>query len=211
MDGQPSQRRYESVRRVEQAQRTRADIAAAAGRLFVSRGWAGTTIRDVAREAGVAVPTVYAAYRSKAGLVWALADAADLAADLPAMLDEIERSARPRQQLAAMAAFDRRLFERAGDLIALVREAGRTEPELAGLYRQARTRADQTRVQVFSSWPGGTLRGDLDVAAAVDVYAGLCSIDVYTTLTAERSWPPERVERWWAGVLARELLANPDR
>lgn len=198
-------RRYDSLRRLEQAQRTRADIAEAARRLFVAQGWAATTVRDVAREAGVSVPTVYAAYQNKTGLVRALADAADLAADLPRMLDELEGTTAPERQLAAMAGYDRRLFERAGDLITLVREAGRTEPELADLYRRARQEADGTRVRVFSSWPEGTLRRDLPTA--VDIYAGLCNVDVYTTFTVERAWPPEKVERWWAEALAHELLA----
>ncbi|WP_410640356.1 helix-turn-helix domain-containing protein [Amycolatopsis sp. lyj-346] len=198
------ERRYDSLRRLEQAQRTRADIAEAARRLFVAQGWAATTVRDVAREAGVSVPTVYAAYRNKTGLVRALADAADLTADLPRLLGELEATSAPAAQLAAMAAFDRRLFERAGDLIALVREAGRTEPELAAVYREARKTADQTRVQVFTSWPEGTLRPDLPTA--VDSYAGLCNIDVYTTFTVERGWSPAQVERWWAEVLVRTLL-----
>jgi AcrR family transcriptional regulator len=200
-------RRYDSLRRQAQAHRTRAEIAGAARRLFVSRGWAATTVRDVAREAGVSVPTVYAAYQNKTGLVWALADAADLSADLPRMLDELEATADPRRQLAAMTAYDRRLFERAGDLIALVREAGRTEPDLADLYRRARAQADQTRVQTFSSWPEGTLRPGLDVATAVDIYGALCNIDVYVVLTDERAWSPDRVEQWWAQALARELLS----
>ncbi|MBY8853491.1 hypothetical protein K7G98_36770, partial [Saccharothrix sp. MB29] len=80
--------------------------------------------------AGVSVPTVYAAYGDKAGLVRAVADAADLSADAAGMVDALEASASPEGQLAAMAAYDRRLFERSGDVIALVREAGRAEPEL---------------------------------------------------------------------------------
>ncbi|MBE1582219.1 hypothetical protein H4W80_000477 [Nonomuraea angiospora] len=39
-----------------------------------------------------------------------------------------------------------------------------------------------------------------------DIYAGLCNIDVYTTLTTERGWSPDRVEQWWGDILARELL-----
>lgn len=206
MEARPERRRYDSLRRLTQAQQTRADIADAARRLFVSHGWAGTTVRDVAREAGVSVPTVYAAYQNKTGLVRALVDAADLSADLPKMLDELEASG-PEAQLAAMAAYDRRLFERSGDLIALVREAGRAEPELATCYHQARRQADQTRVQVFGSWPPGTLRPGLDTPTAVDVYAALCNIDGYTTLTIERGWPPDRVEHWWGAALARELLS----
>jgi TetR/AcrR family transcriptional regulator, regulator of cefoperazone and chloramphenicol sensitivity len=208
MAEQAGRRQYDSLRRQAQAHQTRAEIADAARRLFVSQGWSATTVRDVAREAGVSVPTVYAAYQNKTGLVRALADAADLSADLPRMLDELEATADPGRHLAAMAAYDRRLFERAGDLIALVREAGRTEPDLAGLYGHARRQADDTRVQVFSSWPDGTLRDGLDVPTAVDVYAALCNIDVYATLTRERDWPAERVERWWGAALARELLSR---
>ena len=198
-------RRYDSVRRTVQAQETRAEIARAARRLFVTRGWAATTVRDVAREAGVSVPTVYAAYGSKTGLARALADSADLSADGPRLVAELEATTEPSRQLAAMASYDRRLFEQAGEIIALAREAGRTEPELADTYREARRRADETRLAVFSSWPPGVLRHEV-LQMAVDVYAAICNIDVYTTLTAERGWSPERVEQWWGAVLARELL-----
>jgi TetR/AcrR family transcriptional regulator, regulator of cefoperazone and chloramphenicol sensitivity len=196
-----SKRRYESMRRATQAQQTRSDIAHAAHRLFVKKGWSATTVRAVAEEAGVSVPTVYAAYGGKTGLAQALVDAAALTADRARQLEELESAEDPAGQLAAMAAFDRRLFERAGDVITLVREAG---GDLAELYANARREADEVRRQVFESWPAGTLR--TDVPTAIDVYAALCTIDVYTTLTTERGWPPDRVEQWWQDVLARELL-----
>ncbi|MEV0732496.1 TetR family transcriptional regulator [Polymorphospora sp. NPDC050346] len=208
MEAPPGRRRYDSLRRTAQALETRADVARAARRLFVEQGWAATTVRDVAREAGVSVPTVYAVYGNKAGLTRALADAADLSADVPLQLAELEAAEKdPRRQLAAMVGFDRRLYERAGDVITLLREAGRTEPELAALYRDGRTRADETRVSVFSSWPPGVLRPDLDVPTATDIYAGMCNIDVYATLTTERGWTPDQVERWWREALVRELLS----
>lgn len=202
----PPRRRYDSLRRTLQAQATSTEIAHAARRLFVEHGWAATTVRDVAREAGVSVPTVYSAYGNKTGLIQAIVDAADLSADAPRMLDTLESATGdPRAQLAAMAAYDRRLYERAADVIALVREAGRTEPALATTYIDARHRADRTRVEVFSSWPPGTLREDLPTS--VDIYAALCTIDVYNTLITERGWSPDRVESWWTATLARELLA----
>jgi TetR/AcrR family transcriptional regulator, regulator of cefoperazone and chloramphenicol sensitivity len=200
-------RRYDSLRRDAQARQTRSDIAEAARRLFVAHGWAATTIRAVAQEAGVSVPTVYAAYGDKAGLVRALAESADLVADGLRQAAELE-TAEPAGQLAAMAAYDRRLFERAGDLIALIREAARTEPELASAYLDGRRRGDETREQVFSSWPPGVLRPGLDVPAAVDIYAAICNLDVYNTLRLERGWAPDWVEAWWGEVLARELLSS---
>ncbi|MFD8823182.1 TetR/AcrR family transcriptional regulator [Streptomyces sp. NPDC059605] len=208
MSEEQGRRRYDSLRRTTQALETRAGIARAARRLFDSRGWADTTVRDVAREAGVSVPTVYATYGNKAGLTRAVADSADLTADAPRMLAELEAAtADPERQIGAMVGYDRRLFERAGDVIVLVREAGRSEPELAAAYRDGRERGDETRIQVFSSWPDGTLRDGLDLRAAVDIYAAVCNIDVYTTLTAERGWAPDRVEEWWGQALVRELLS----
>ncbi|MFD6400218.1 TetR/AcrR family transcriptional regulator [Nocardia sp. NPDC060249] len=206
MATEPPRRRYDSLRRTLQAQATSTEIAQAARRLFVEQGWAATTVRDVAREAGVSVPTVYSAYGNKTGLVQAIVDAADLSADAPRMLDSLEAAAgEPRVQLAAMAGYDRRLYERAADVIALIREAGRTEPALATTYIDARHRADRTRIEVFTAWPPGTLRENL--ATSVDIYAALCTIDVYTTLITERGWSPDRVESWWATTLAREILA----
>ncbi|MEU4316503.1 helix-turn-helix domain-containing protein [Nocardia sp. NPDC024068] len=209
MDGEPIRRRYESLHRTAQAQETGARIARCARELFVTRGWAATTVREVAGAAGVSVPTVYAVYGNKAGLTRALADAADLSGDLPRMLAELEAAAGPAAQLAAMAGYDRRLFEGAGDVITLLRDAGRTEPELAQEYRDGRRRADGTRVEVFGGWPDGVLRPGLAAADAVDIYAALCNIDVFTVLIDERGWSPDRVEQWWCAILARELLADP--
>ena len=62
-------RRYRSTRREEQTAQTRRDIIAAAGVLFRERGYAGTSMPEIAAEAGVAVETIYRAFGSKAGLL----------------------------------------------------------------------------------------------------------------------------------------------
>ncbi|MFI6165648.1 TetR/AcrR family transcriptional regulator [Nocardia sp. NPDC051052] len=209
MTEEPARRRYDSLRRTAQAQQTSADIARAARTLFVAKGWAATTVRDVAREAGVSVPTIYAAYGNKNGLTWALTDAADLSADLSRLLAELESAPEPPRQLAAMVAYDRRLFERAGEVIVLLREAGRTEPELAQAYREARARADDAHRQVLSTWPPGALRSSIDLQTALDIYAAICNIDVYTELISERGWSSEQVEKWWCTMVIRELLEIP--
>lgn len=74
------------------------------------------------------------------------------------------------------------------------------------MYRDGRRHADEVRRRVFSGWPVDTLRPQLDVGTAVDIYAALCNIDVYTTFTEERGWAADRIERWWGEALARELL-----
>ena len=52
-------RRYDSSARREQARATRRQVLAAATALFLERGYAATTMADVAARAGVVVQTVY--------------------------------------------------------------------------------------------------------------------------------------------------------
>jgi len=62
-------RRYRSVVREEAARRTRRAIVLAAGKLFEERGYGGTSLSEVAAAAGVARPTVTAAFGSKPALL----------------------------------------------------------------------------------------------------------------------------------------------
>jgi TetR/AcrR family transcriptional regulator, regulator of cefoperazone and chloramphenicol sensitivity len=204
---QDGRRRYNSPRRREQAEATRAQIAAAARRLFAARGWAGTTVRDVAREAGVAEPTVYATYGSKAGLARALIEAVESQAEFSRSMAEV-RAAQgdPAKQLAVLVHFDRRLFERGADVIGLMRDADRAEPELHAAYQDGRNHADQLRRAIFGAWPAAVLRDGVDAGLAADYFAALCNIDVYRVLTQERGWSVDQVERWWRASLTLLLL-----
>src|ERR671914_2403555 len=62
-------RQYNSTRRQEQARETRLRIVRAAHELFVAQGYGRTTIAEIAASAGVAVETVYAAFRNKPTLL----------------------------------------------------------------------------------------------------------------------------------------------
>ena len=65
----PSRRRYNSPLRAGQAEQTRRRVLEAAYRLFVERGYAGTTIAQVAAEARVSSETIYLAFGGKRGLL----------------------------------------------------------------------------------------------------------------------------------------------
>src|SRR3954452_9730172 len=72
MAGPVKTRRYDSPRRREQAAATRRLILAAAERLFERQGYATTSMAAIAKEAGVALKTVYVAFETKSGLLRAL-------------------------------------------------------------------------------------------------------------------------------------------
>jgi AcrR family transcriptional regulator len=200
-------RRYDSPRRREQAGATRAAIAEAARHLFAERGWAATTVRDIARAARVSEPTVYNAYGGKAGLAIALVDALDSGAEAQRMMGELSAADDdPAAQLAALVGFDCRLYAHDGDVIAMMREAGRVEPDLAAAYREGRRRGRKNQRRVFSSWPASALRPGVDVDSACDSYAALCHIDSFRALTGDEGWSADRVEAWWRDALVRLIL-----
>src|SRR5690349_1961481 len=62
-------RAYYSQKRTQQAQETRQRVLTAARRLFHERGYATTSLREIARAADVAVETLYAAFGSKRDLL----------------------------------------------------------------------------------------------------------------------------------------------
>jgi hypothetical protein len=72
-----------------------------------------------------------------------------------------------------MVGTDRRLFDRGGDVIALLRDAGRSEPELRAAYDAGRAHAEEIHHGVFDTWPGEWFRTGVDAARAADTYDAL--------------------------------------
>jgi AcrR family transcriptional regulator len=201
-------RAYRSELREQQAERTRGLIAEAARARFLEGGWAGTSVRSVALEAGVSEATVYNVYGSKAGLATSLIDAAELAADVARAVTDLQQHAGvPVEQLGAFVAFDRRLYESGGDVLRVLGEGRRQHPELGAAYDEGRSRGDAQRRKVFASWPRKTWRRGVDLERALAVYAIVVSLDSYVVATAERGWTPDEVQQWWHRALVELLFA----
>jgi AcrR family transcriptional regulator len=200
-------RSYRSDLRTQQADLTRSSIAEAARATFLEHGWSGTSIRKVAEAAGVAEATVYAIYGSKAALAGSLIDSVDAGADVQRILGELEAAkGDPAAQLAAFVGFDRRLYERGGDVIRLLVEAGRHQPELAQVAADGRGRGEVNRRRVFSQWPARAWRRGIDTERAIDIYAVLVNIGTYDEAVQARGWSAEDLEAWWRASLTQLLL-----
>jgi TetR/AcrR family transcriptional regulator, regulator of cefoperazone and chloramphenicol sensitivity len=203
-------RSYDSPTRRAQAEKTRRQIADAARALFVEKGWSGTRVRDVAAAAGVSEPTVYAVYGNKAGLATALLDSLTAVVDFPRHLSELRAAeGDPVRQIAALVAIDRQLFEHGADAITVIREAGRSNPDLAPVYATGRQQGEEARRRVYGSWPEQVWRDGVSVQDALDTAAALLSVDVYLELTQTRGWSADRVQAWWADTLVHLLLQDP--
>src|SRR5262245_16544747 len=86
--GGGARRRYHSPLREQRARQTREAVLAAAARLFTTRGWAATGMRDIAREAGTATETLYSHFPSKTALLQAVIDVAVVGDEAPVALAE---------------------------------------------------------------------------------------------------------------------------
>ena len=165
-------------------------------------------MRSVAAAAGVSEATVYAVYGSKAGLVLSLIDGVDAGAAPNRLVTALRRhDGEPAAQLRALAAFDRRLFERGADVLRVMVEGQRHEPDLAAAYANGRERGETGRRALFGGWPDSVWRDGVTAPRALDIYAVLVNLPMYDVATRERGWSPTRVERYWQQLLIEQLLA----
>jgi AcrR family transcriptional regulator len=203
-------RAYSSALRQEQASRTRARVLATATRLFGERGWGATSMRDVAREAGVSVETVYAAFGAKSDLLMAALDVAVVGDDRPVPLAERPDFAalgagRRDERLAAMARLVTGIHERTAGVNLALREGARSDEALDRAMR--RRESDRWRnVKEGLS----LVLGHEAPETLVDTCWAVIDIGVYRALTDLRGWSAERYEGWLAGAVDAVIHGSTD-
>lgn len=208
-----SRRPYHSPRLQEQRSETRRAILEAALSLFVERGYAGTSMGDIATAARVSIKTVEAAFRTKARLLAALWDVSVVGDDEAVALaertwfQEMLTEPDPRRQLALHARNARRIKRGIGALTEVVRRAAQSDPEISDRWQLIQDQFLENQRMVAESLAAkGALRADLDTAAAVEIIWALNHPAVYYLVVFERGWSEERYESWLADAFIRQLL-----
>lgn len=205
-----STRKYEMGRRAETAARTRARILDAAEELFVGHGYSRTTLREVARHAGVSVQSVYQA-GSKASLMMAILERGFSGAEgavsilerpefLAIMADPDTERALDRYVEFIVAANGRII-----DLWHAAILASDSDPEIAEAVRLSESqRMDD--LHLGSGWFVGRwlLAGEC-VTEFADVLGHLTSPDTHRYFVRERGWTDERFTRWLRATIAGQL------
>lgn len=205
-------RRYDSTRRQEQAQQNRRRILQAAHDMFIGKGYGQTTISDVAASAGVAVETVYAAFRNKPTLLhraWDVAvggDDQDVLVherpDLRAVLDEPELGAR----LARLAVLNTAIMRRTARLHLAVHGAAASDPAAAAMLAEIdRQRLEAMAVHARAAATTGQLTVSEDECR--DVLWSTTDGTLWHRLVQQRGWSDERYAAWLGGLWVSLLVA----
>ncbi|MGE0600761.1 MAG: TetR/AcrR family transcriptional regulator [Dehalococcoidia bacterium] len=196
---EPTQR---SNRRQRQAEFTRQEILAAARKLFAEKGYAATTVRDIAEEAGAAVQTVYAAVGSKSELVRGLNDLVDEKAGIGAIVANAMQSDDPTTPLLVSAGIARTLFECCGDILRVVVDGAASEPDLAELLREGdrRHRAGVAGAMRRAA-ELGALKDTHDLAQATLTVAALTDISFVLMLVDRYGLSADEAERWMGDAI----------
>lgn len=208
MQEKRTRRVYDATRRRASAEARRERILESARKLFGRYGYGAASIEQIAREAGVAVPTVYAAYRSKRALLFALLDQADAQAEVGSLRRDLQAAAGDaRRQLLHLVSFSCRFFARAADIIEIARGAGSTDEDLLALWREGEERRLRGQRPLTAAWSrSGALRRGLSAAEALDILWAMTGPDHYRLFVVERKWSAARYEAWLGEILQRLLL-----
>lgn len=203
-------RRYDSTRRQAQALENRLRILRAAHDLFVTHGYGRTTISDVAGSAGVAVETVYSAFKNKATLLrraWDVTVGGDdqdvkfhERPEMRAVFDEPDLPAR----LAKLAVVNTVTMRRTAHLHLAVRGAAAGEPDAADMLVEIdRQRLEAMAVHARAAMATGQLA--VSEEECRDVLWSTTDGSLWHGLVEGRGWSDDRYAAWlarlWVSVL----------
>ncbi|MGS2618365.1 TetR/AcrR family transcriptional regulator [Micromonospora sp. LZ34] len=211
-DGKPT-RPYRSRVREESARRTRQAVVAAATELFVARGYAATSLADVAAAAGVARPTVFAAFGSKAALLRQVLDQALAGDDEPVPVAQrpwfrpVWDARGQREVLDGYAGVCTLIGGRAARVFETVRRAADETPEVAEVWETLlRNRRAGARMVVEQARTFGPLRQGADIERAVDELWFFNDPAHYAALVLRCGWTEDSFRRWLAARMRDVLL-----
>lgn len=182
---------------------TETRLVRAASALFVERGYAATTLADVAALASLAPRTVYVRFATKADLllrcvgVAIAGDAAPGAISARPWMAEAMTAPSLGERIRLMAAITADLMERAGPLLDVAQQAAATEPAIAAAAQAGR---DDTRHVLSEFWHGlyrdGLLPPRCDIAWLADTATLLAHADTFLLLRKTTAWDIAAYREW---------------
>ena len=214
-----------SSSRTDRALVTRRRRVRAAYDLFSDNGYLGTTIAGVAEEAGVAVPTIYYTFGTKAALLEESLGAAIVGFGrwrepppdptvtklLPwhGWWDDFHGAPTSPEAFEVFFTHGVGILERVAPLVAALHGAA-GDPDAAEVVRLSELRRVESyreAVRIIADKPGG-LRPGLTPAKATDIVVVLFSAELYQSIRTGRRWSTVRTAGFLRELLSAQLLGQ---
>ncbi len=192
---------------------------------FCANGYLGTTITAVATDSGVAVPTIYYTFGTKARLLDEALGAAIVGFDRwhepppdPSIEEllpwhrwwtELNTAPTSAEAFSIFLTHGVAILERVAPLVAALHGAA-GDPEAADVVRiaeQRRVESYREAARVIAAKQGG-LRDGLTVKAATDVLVVLFSAELYRSIRHGRGWSAARTAHFLRELLSAQLLGS---
>ena len=213
-----AKRPYDARRRRERATEerlaTRGRVVEAARELFLSRGYVATTMADIARDAGVALQSVYTAGQSKADLLHLVTDLAVAGDDQEVMLVDrpgfvaVAAESDPVRQVQMLASLIAETMERLAPVWIAYREAAAVDPKAEANLLAAHRRRRETFETMIRMIPEQRLRHPYERSA--DTMWAIGSIDVSLLQRTVLDWDSEQYAEWLSDTLVDQLVTPPN-
>jgi AcrR family transcriptional regulator len=183
--------------------------------VFLERRFSGSTIRLIASQAGVSVPTVELLFGTKGRLLKAAIDVAIAGDDEPVpVLDRGWAEAAVKADtvcgfLTIVAGIIGPAQERSAGLVLSVFEAAATDDELAKLAGQLTAQRTTTAGWIVDQLARkAPLREGCSRQEAIDSVWILMDPAVFDRLTRQRHWTVQQYQHWFATSVGRMLVGG---
>ena len=203
----PRKRKYVSAIRDEAAGRSRRRVLDAAASLFARSGIDRVTIAQIAARARVSVPTVYALFKSKEGILHAILESALFGPAFQAARARLDGVTDPVALIERSAAVARAIYESESSALGLMRGASAFSPALRKAeqaFEELRYSMQEARVRLL--FREGKARPGLELDEARRILWMYTGRDIYRMLVQEGGWSPDEYEKWLATTLVTSLV-----
>jgi AcrR family transcriptional regulator len=199
--------------RRDRARATRLRITKAAYTLFCERGYAGTTMADIAAAADVAVQTVYFTFHTKSELLSKAYDFAVLGEGEPTPPELQPWNAAMKAESRIVPALRHAvegigtILTRATPLDTVVRAGAGSDPEAAGIRaRHEGWRAQGYRAMLDILTSKADLRKGLSPERATQLLLLYIGMDVYRVLVTDFGWAHAAWVDWTVATVAEQVF-----
>lgn len=204
---QKKKRIYSSETREAGAAQTKSQILVAARRLFQKEGFDKVTISSIAKAAKVSMPTIYAIFKSKRGILQSLIDNAFPPGQFAALVEDSMHEQSPKKRLTITSKLARQIYDAEKELMDILRGASVVAPEFKELEEEREQRRYERQGEyVKKLLKDKTLAKGLTLEKARDILWALTGRDLYRMLVVNKGWTSDEYEKWLSKLLIESLL-----